>query len=73
MGRQDAQRTLLGQLHQPIDPRTAPGRYPENAGEMLRALKAWEARRGLEATGMRQSMWYASKSKRKKRTADPAP
>lgn len=65
MSRQDAQRSLAAQANQPMDPQTAGVRYPENAGEMYRALKAWEARRGLEPTGMRQSMWYASKAKRK--------
>lgn len=56
-----------------MDSQTAGIRYPENAGEMYRALKAWEARRGLEPTGMRQSMWYASKAKRKHRAPNPTP
>jgi len=74
VGRRDAQRTIGAHLNQPMDLTTAGANYPEQVGDMLAALRAWEARRGLEATGMRQSMWYATKNRRKKPNApNPAP
>lgn len=48
MSRQDAQRCVNFQMHQPWDRDTAPAAMPTGGAlDMLKALRAWEKRKGL--------------------------